>query len=441
MKKKNKQKTAAEQTAPAPRMTRREARIAARLSEEQKETREVFRERMKNAPPRMRLKTVRTKGYYRFSREYPGDAGVDGYRTNKPPVRKLSGKGILLASLLCAAVFCLGFIVTRSAMLVSMLPGDADYLATFTDADAVHEIAAMRFTAEDLAYYGPGDLKRMLDEYECNTALFEFKDAAGYIVFPTELAKGAADDRIVENAWETVTGLEEMGVRTAAYISCFRDSAALSEDDGWAVRDFDNPDEPFYDADGAMWLDPYLPDAAAYLTGLMQAALDGGFSYVVLDNVSFPYGLSLTTPYYSGADVADKGDNSILLDFLAQALDVTGTKQLVLMCDVNGIAAEATNRDNRYGGSLLTCGAEVFAVDARIGMLPENEPDPLGIFAYKDDVPTAFILSACSKAADAAKASEYVSNPRVLVCVENDGNAGAMKELLSHTGLNDYIIW
>ena len=441
MKKKNKQKNAAEQTAPAPRMTRREARIAARLSEEQRETREVFRERMKNAPPRMRLKTVRTKGYYRFAKDYPGGVGVDGYRANKPPVRKLSVRGKLLAAALCVAVFCLGFIVTRSAMMVSFLPGDTDYLATVSDASAAPGVAALRFTAEDLGEYGPDDLKRMLDRYGCNTALFEFKDPAGYLSFPTELAGGVADDRVVEDAWDTVTALEGMGVRTAAYISCFRDSAAAEEHYDWAVRDFDAPDEPLYDADGAMWLDPYRPETAAYLTGLMQAALDGGFSYVVLDNVSFPYDLGLTTAYYEGADVADKGDNSILLDFLAQALNVTGTRQLILLCDVNGIAAEATNRDNRYGGSLLTCGAEMFAVDTRISLLPETEPDPLGIFAYRDDVPAAFILTACSEAVAAAKASEYVDDARVMVCVENDGDEEGVKELLSHTGLNDFIIW
>ncbi|MBQ6067464.1 MAG: hypothetical protein IJK89_11670 [Clostridia bacterium] len=439
MKKKNTKKT--EQPKPASRMTRREARIAARLSEEQRETREVFRSRMKNAPARMRLKTVRTRGYYRFAREYPSSVNADGFRENRQPSQKLGAKGKWLAVLLCVIAFCAAFIGTRAAMLISAQPGDTDYLATPTDAADQPGIAAMRFTAEDLGTYGAGDIKRMLEAFGCNTALFELKDADGYITFPTELAKGSADEGFVEGAWETVAALEEMDIRTAAYISCFRDSAACAYDWAWAVRDFDDPDLPLYDGDESMWLDPYRQEVVAYITGLMQEALDGGFSYVVLDNVSFPYDLGLRTAYFEAGNVADKGENSILLDFLAEALDITGTNQLILLCDVNGITSDALERENRYGGSLLTCGAENFAVDVRLSFQPEHEPDSQEIGAFKNEVPTAFILSACTAANNAAKASEYVNNPRVLACVERGDNDAALRELLAHTGLNDFIIW
>ena len=56
-------------------------------------------------------------------------------------------------------------------------------------------------------------------------------------------------------------------------------------------------------------------------------------------------------------------------------------------------------------------------------------------------MPAAFILTACSEAVAATKASEYVDDARVMVCVENDGDEEGVKELLSHTGLNDFIIW
>ncbi len=499
---KKKRSSATEQPKSAPRMTRREARIAARLSEEQRERRNVFNERMRNAPRRMRVQTVRTKGYYRFAKEYPADRGADGFRENRPPVRRMSKLAKWLTVLACVAAFCVAFIGTRSAMLISAMPGDTDYMATPTDAMALHGIKALRFTAEELADSSAEQLKRKLDAAGCNVALFEYKNEAGQLAFSSTVGETVRDDddgfdwfdgydgygyydedgyyqefydeyeeygyydedgdyhlydaydgydeeddgendggEEVTGGWKTVGELEEMGIRTAAYISCFRDSAAASENESWAIRDFDEPDEPLYDSDGYLWLDPYQPEVTAYLTGLMQEALNGGFSYVVLDHVSFPYDLGLRTAYFSGADVADQADNSILLDFLAQALNVTGTKQMILMCDVNGLTADAMARDNRYGGSLLTCGAEVFAVDARLSMQPENEPDPLGLFSYKEDVPNAFILSVCSKAYEAAKDSEYVDDARVMVCVENDGNDAALKELLDHTGLEDFIIW
>lgn len=426
----------------APRRTRREAQEAARLSAEEKERRALFHERMKNAPARVRLKPVRTKGYYRFAKEYPSDVGADGYRENRPPARGLSAAGRCLLALLCVAVFCLAFIWVRAAMLISAAPGETDYLATVSDAVSVAPgLRALRFTGEDLRGYGAPELKRMLAEYGCNAALFEFKDPDGYIAFPTELALGAAGENATETAWDTVTALEQADVRTVAYISCFRDSAATAYDTELAVMDFDDPDEPLTDAAGSMWLDPYRPETAAYLTGLITEAIDGGFSYVVLDNVCFPYDLGLKTAYFSAADVADRGENSILLDFLAQALGVSGTGQLIVMCDVNGLAAGEMGRDNRYGGSLLYCGAENFAVDARLSLQPLDEPDPLGLFAYREDVPSAFILSACAKAHGAVTEAENLDGARLLACVENDGPPAGLKELLAHTGLNDYIIW
>ena len=426
----------------APRRTRREAQEAARLSAEEKERRALFHERMKNAPPRVRLKTVRTKGYYRFAKEYPSDVGADGYRENRPPARRLSAAGRCLLALLCVAVFCLAFIAVRAAMLVSAAPGETDYLATGSDAvPVVPGLRALRFSAEDLRGGDTQAMKRTLEQYGCNAAVFELKDPDGNVVFPTELALGAAGENVAETAWDTVAALEQADVRTVAYISCFRDSAATAYDTGLAVMDFDDPDEPLRDPADSLWLDPYRPETAAYLTGLISEAIDGGFSYVVLDNVCFPYDLGLKTAYFSAADVADRGENSILLDFLAQALGVSGTGQLIVMCDVNGLASGEMGRDNRYGGSLLHCGAENFAVDARLSLQPADEPDPLGLFAYKDDVPVAFILSACAEAYNAVKQAENMGAARVLACVENDGRPDAMKELLAHTGLNDYIIW
>ena len=491
MKKKNPPKT--EQPRPAPRLTRQEAREAVRLSEEQREAREVFRERMKNAPQQVRVRPVRTRGYYRFAKEYPSDVGADGFRENRPPAQKLSRWGKALAALLCVVAFCLAFIGTKTAMLISAQPGDTAPLATPSDADDTRTIRALRFTAEELDDHSPDELKRKLDEAGCNVALFEYKNEAGELLFSSDASETDRDDAYdedinydvygyydedgyyhdydeyeeygyydddgyyhpyddedsenenesgaaVNGAWKTVNELEEMGIRTAAYISCFRDSAAVAENDQWAVRDFDDPDEPLYDVNGGKWLDPYLPETTAYLTGLIKEAIDGGFSYVVLDNVCFPCDLGLRTAYFRDADVADQGDNSILLDFLADALGVSGSGQLVVMCDVNGITAGDGDRDNRYGGSLLSCGAALFAVDARLSLQPSDQPDPLGVFAYKDTVPTAFILSACNESYYAVKNAEHV-DARLLACAERGDDLSAVTDLLSHTGLNDYIIW
>ena len=420
------------------RSERRKARLAKRKAEETKDSEAVFLERMKSYPSGHSPKTLRTRGYYRFAKDYPTTVDAEGFRENLPPARKLPSGRKFIVFLLCAAVFCITCTGIFVGTALSEKPGDTDFTAVPKEQkyDGIH---AMRITYEEMLTDSPEEIAALLETEGCNTALFEFKDADGYVLFPVGESRGSSSVKTVENAWETVSALEAADIRTAAYISCFRDSAALADGISMAVRDFDNRESALIDNKDSMWLDPYMPEVTSYLKALIQKAVSGGFSYIVLDNVCFPCDLGLKTAYYSSKDIADHGETSVLLDFIAEALGMTGANQLIVMCDAYGFAVGDGIHNDRYGDALITCGAELFAADARLSYQISNVPDPLGIYTKIESMPTVFMLDVCSNALETVKSNEQTSNARVLACVEYDN--GAANDLLAHTGLKDFIIW
>lgn len=62
----------------------------------------------------------KTKGYYRFSREFPDKVDTEGYRVNEPNKEKpISRTGIVLMTVGILIVFSVGFIMTDSALEIS----------------------------------------------------------------------------------------------------------------------------------------------------------------------------------------------------------------------------------------------------------------------------------------------------------------------------------
>lgn len=62
----------------------------------------------------------KTKGYYRFSREFPDRVDANGYRINEQKADKpLSRKGIVILTVVLVLVFAGGFVITDTALKIS----------------------------------------------------------------------------------------------------------------------------------------------------------------------------------------------------------------------------------------------------------------------------------------------------------------------------------
>ncbi len=76
----------------------------------------------------------KTKGYYRFSREFPDRVDAQGYRINEQKADKpLSRRGILILTVVLVLMFAVGFVMTDTALKIS----DEEPPATSTPAEDV----------------------------------------------------------------------------------------------------------------------------------------------------------------------------------------------------------------------------------------------------------------------------------------------------------------
>lgn len=401
----------------ANRLKRRQEELARRSAEKEKKDIEFFRRRVSDAPDKKALVTKRTKAYYRFAKDYPNEVDSEGYRENRPESGNPGAKKTALAALVCAAVFLLAFTLSLTGVKLS------ERSAAQTDPGASGDSGPSAVKAYHMTYpellTGDADGIRAAAEAEgCNTVLIDFKDEDGYVYFETGTVVGASGDRKTASGYKTVKALEESGIRTAAYISCFKDTLAVEGKPDFGVTDYDDPENVLADNNGDKWLDPFNTEVSDYLLNIIKKAAGGGFSYILLDNVCAATELGLKTAFYPSVADADANLNYAFRTFLSKAVGITGAAKLIVMCDAYGFTASDTNTTNRYGGNLLCDNVIHYAVDSRVSYRADTANDPEGLFRYIDEMPSVFVLDSAALAKKGLKENEKTSGADLFVCIE-----------------------
>ena len=171
---------------------------------------------------------------------------------------------------------------------VEIVVEQRDYSDIRTDAGqnlqtAIHGVfvPAADVTEQTLKYYagGMGDF---------DTLVLELKAADGFLRWHSALPQ--ADSFAVNGTLELqelLTPLKENGVCLMAQISAFADSAMAQRNAPVALKSAVTG-QPFVDADGIAYLDPYSESTRAYLLALIQELQAMGFDEVLLSGVRIP---------------------------------------------------------------------------------------------------------------------------------------------------------
>ena len=177
--------------------------------------------------------------------------------------------------------------VTVPHVDVEIVVEQRDYSEIQTDAgNNLSEIHAVFVPAKDvtentLKFYAG----RMGD---FNALVLELKDADGFLRWHSGVP--AADSFAVNGTMELgeyLTPLKEQGVRLVAQISALNDSAMAQRNAPVALKSAVTG-QPFTDADGRAWLDPYSDSTREYLLALILELKDMGFDEVLLTGVACP---------------------------------------------------------------------------------------------------------------------------------------------------------
>jgi hypothetical protein len=330
----------------------------------EKESREVFEKKLEKASSKKAPVTSRTRGYYRFSRDFPSNTDENGFRENVPYSRKRRTRTIIFAVLGCILAFVIGFIPTKTAMYISDIPLDTSSPANAEDEEEA-AVRGMFVSYDELKANDSAAIIEKLKKNNLNCAVFEFKTDDGYCIFNTGSFVGSSADRRISTAFDTALAVKEAGYEIYAYISCFKDSCAPSSDYTYAVRSGSAEGGAWLDNSGSSWLNPYSSTACEYIAGIVKAAADGGFTDIILANVCFPTDSGETEAYFDGESTSGKSRNDILRSFVDSAVKAAGEAKVTVMCDLNAVNSSGDNTQGGTDGCMFGTAADGVCISAR----------------------------------------------------------------------------
>lgn len=417
---------------PSVRSLRRQEKLEKEKKNSEKSRNALFRKRVREASEKKAPKTLRTKAYYRFSSEYPSAVSPDGFRVNETEKSSLSPKNRFLAAIICVLIFILSFTAVQTAAELSK---KATKEENSVPAVAVTDsLSAYHITPEALSSKTSEELIADIKSDNCNTAIIEFKDEYGYVYFNINSFIGASADRRINSAWDTLNALNDSGITTAAYISCFKDTVAASSLSGMEIST--SSGYVFYDNSGECWLNPFSEETCNYLLDIIKKASEGGFSYIILDNVCYPADYSTTSPVYgSAAGTTEK--NTALISFINSAVDTAGKDKIITLCDISGFATLSQIPNEKYGGTIINSSCIAYCVDLRQSKQYSEQLDNCEIFNYIEEMPLAFILDAGALAKNRLLQEKEASVIFAVIDKETESAA----EFTSHAGIDNIIFW
>ncbi len=393
---------------------------------------ELFTKNVHSATAKKAPVTLRTKAYYRYAKDYPSDVTPDGFRENIP-VRKKMTKKAKTALLLCGIlIFICTFTFVQTGIELSkrQSAGGEDIPAVSSD----DSLKALHFTPSDFAKKSAAELKDELIANGANSCVIEFKDDYGYVYFDVNSFVGASADKKTADAWDKVNFLKENGIRCIAYISCFKDTVAASSLSGMEVKT--SSGALFTDSSLSGWLDPFSSATSEYLTSLIKKAVDGGFDYILADNICFPTEFSVAAPVFiADADIENR--NSVLCSFITQAANAAGTDKLITMCDISGFAKLSDTVNEKYGDAILDTKCIAYCLDTRKDTQYKQQLNNSDIFNYIEEMPLAFLLDAGSLA---VKSITQTKEACIIMAVI-DKELEKADVYIKYAGFNNIIYW
>lgn len=414
-------------------LKRRQEMLKKEAEKKEKKRNAIFRRRIREASEKKAPKTLRTKAYYRFSKDYPNDVTPDGFRKNDPQKETLSARSKFTILAMCLTAFIIGFIGVFTGIEFSKRPVPDDGSAPGTE--ITEDTRSLHITPDEFVGFTAEQLLENLTANGYNSALIEVKGESGYVYFDSEAAIGSALSPAYD-AYGKIKYLQDNGILCIAYISCFRDTVAATSSSGMEVRS-SSTDSTFFDSDGYAWLDPFSEDAKKYNLDLIKEADKGGFSQIIIDNVCFPTKFTTEEPVYKADASSADTKNTVLLNFINEAVSIAGKEKLTVMCDTYGFYENEDMPNERYGRNLLKSECISYASDLRQSRQEAAVRENTELFSYVDEMPMVFILDAGNLAVTQLTSAKEASN--IFAVVERD--PADTYTYAVHSGIKNTIIW
>ena len=254
-------------------------------------------------------KVSHTKGYYRFSKEFPSVTDSTGFRDNEiiinSPAKKASVRRKL--ALLFVCVFAVSFVVTSLCHSVSNLPVEKTQEQTTADADMSFSLSgynAVKLTGDVLSYSG---IESFMSDFKLNginAVVIDFKDAQGYFYYKPSISTSAeALSKSSDNASKIINDFKSSGISVFALVSCFADDIYARNNNQHAAYTVTTPESGNYDEvhsiwyggenENNAWLSPFSDEVLYYLNTMVNDINSLGVDGIIFDNAILPLSAEL----------------------------------------------------------------------------------------------------------------------------------------------------
>lgn len=404
------------------------AERAKKISE--KKRNELFRRRVRSATEHKALKTVRTKAYYRFSKDFPSVVDHEGFRENTPEKEKLSVKGRIALLFCCTVVFLAALFGTE--LLIDLSEKEIAPAVTPPSEESLKNTDALRISPEFFISHTAEEIKEAVS---CNTILLDIKNEEGYIHLSGDTYSTDKSLTVQEKLSEKLTELKNThGIDTIAYISCFTDNTKPYEYTGMEIKT--SLGEFFRDDDRNLWLNPFSELSQEFLLSVIKTASDCGFSYILLDNVCFPTAFSVKAPYY-GEDITEENRNEALISFINKAVETAGEEKIIINCDITAFLEISDLPDEKYGGELLSSDCISYCIDFRTAKQYSEQLKHSEIIQFIEEMPLAFIIDGGTLAKKSTESAKEAYSLFALTDTDDEKT----KDYISRSGIDNIILF
>ena len=173
----------------------------------------------------------------------------------------------------------------------------------------------------------------------------------------------------------------------------------------------------------------------ALLLNIIKKAHEGGFSYIILDNICYPTDFSVSSPVYSSGTAAEK--NTALISFINKATLAAGNEKIITLCDISGFAPLSQIPNEKYGATLLDASCIAYSIDLRQEKQYTEQLKNADAFKYIEEMPLAFILDAGSLAKKQLQTKKEAS----VVFAFIDKDLADAPLFINHAGIENIIYW
>jgi hypothetical protein len=189
----------------------------------------------------------------------------------------------------------------------------------------------------------PGKLQALLDmvdQTELTAVVIDVKaDNSGMILYDSQVPdvqQLGLSNQIIPDLNGLLASLKEKKVYTIARLSVFWDQAITNAKPDWALKSKKAPGQPWKDAYGNSWSNPYMPEVWDYNINIAKEVAGRGFNEVQFDNVQFPSDGELEDIDF-GPVQGDRKRVDAITGFLDKAMAELSPMGVYVACNVFGL--------------------------------------------------------------------------------------------------------